>query len=291
MFGGIRLAIGSLFVVPFYLGVRVTVNVEANPSIGVALMPSGAVIRMALSEAQAGGTKRSRRRDRHEAAALEAERKRLEEREKELLGTKTPELGATCAYDSYASAVSSSEIYTCNGNYYEKYEENGVSGYVGHPIGMDREEIKRAMARHAAAEKKNQEEAEKKLKENTKNFLSSDCAYDSYASFAAASNVYDCGGVQFHEVRENGATSYVRGTAGATKGSRAGAQEAVAKGDNKGRPAAGEKSPPQRANLPQGCDFDTYASFFTSSNVYNCNGTRYRQVQKNGVAVYEILEL
>lgn len=291
MLRAVKIVICALCGAVLGLGANIAVNHAPRPSFVSARSPAGFVIRIGWSKAEARGTKKTRRRARHKAAALEAERKRLEARQKELLGTETSELPFGCAYDSYASAVNSTDIYTCGGNYYEKSGANGAAGFVGHPVGMDRKEIKRAMARQAEEDKEREAEAKKKREEDTKTALSSDCAYDSYASFSAATNVYDCGGVQFHETQEDGTTVYVRGPVNRKGGKPEGTKEPGAKVESKGRPAAAKKPPPRRADLPKGCAFDTYASFFTSSNVYNCNGTRYRQVQEKGTVLYEKLNL
>ena len=65
-----------------------------------------------------------------------------------------------------------------------------------------------------------------------------------------------------------------------------------AKAQAKRRAEAGKASQANRvATLPKGCTYDSYASFFTSSNVYSCNGVRYRQYQDGGTTGFQEVDL
>ena len=122
--------------------------------------------------------------------------------------------------------------------------------------------------------------------------LSTDCRYDSYASFTMTSNVYTCGGVQYMQTEKNGVTVYDRRTAGSDGGKAKGAKPPRVEAEKKRRAEAEKKQrATRRATLPKGCAYDSYASFFTSSNVYACGGVRYRQYKEKGATGYEVLDL
>ena len=208
----VNYAIGALFGCVLGLGASVTVHDTSSPSI--ASVPLAAVglqnnmvLRLTLPTAHADSKRRKRTRERR-AAESEAEEKRIEEADKKLQGTRRATLPADCVYDSSASATNSSETYVCGGFYYERYTENGVSGYEGHPVGSDRGEIKRAKARRAEAVKKRQAEAKKKLQASRRATLPKDCGYDSYASASSATDIYVCRGVWYRQYEEKGVTGY-----------------------------------------------------------------------------------
>jgi galactitol-specific phosphotransferase system IIB component len=286
-----RYAIGALFGCVLIFGPGVTLHSTSTPSISFALSPAPMVLGLTFSKAHADSKRRKRTRNR-KTAQRQAEEKSREEAEKILQGTGRATLPANCAYDSYASLSSTSDIHVCGGNYYQSYEENGVTGFLGHSVGMDRGEIKRAIARKAKAEEKRKAEVKKKLQATRKASLSTDCEYDSFASFSTTSNVYICGGVQFRQFQENGVTGYERHTVGSKPGATKEAKERRVKAETKRRAEAKKKQQEtRRANLPKGCAYDTYASFFSSSNVYACNGVRYRRYDEKGVTGYEVLDL
>ena len=279
----VKHAMGGLLACVLILGPGVTLHDHSAPSKALPLPPAAMVLGLAFSKAHADSKRRKRTRQR-EAAQRRAEEKRQKEADKILEGSRRATLPANCAYDSYASFTSPSDIYVCGGSYYQRFEEDGVTGFEGHGVGLDRGAIDAARARRAKAEKERRAEAEKTLKANRKTALSADCVYDSYASFITTSNVYTCGGVQFMQYEENGVAVYDRRTAGGNGGKSKGAKARAAK-------AAKKRRGTRRATLPKGCAYDTYASFFTSSNVYACNGVRYRQYTEKGAIGYEVFDL
>ncbi len=106
------------------------------------------------------------------------------------------------------------------------------------------------------------------------------------------SNVYTCGGVQYMQTERNGVTVYHRRTAGSDDGKAKGAKPPRVDAEKKRRAEAEKKQrATRRATLPKGCTYDSYASFFTSSNVYACGGVRYRQYMEKGVTSYEEFDL
>ena len=115
-------------------------------------------------------------------------------------------LPADCVYDSNASATNSTETYLCGGMYYQRYQENGVTGYEGHAVGLDRGEIKRAKARRAVS--KTKPRSARKRRATKKIALPANCVYDTYVSAATDSEVYACGGVRYRQYVENGVTGY-----------------------------------------------------------------------------------
>ncbi len=292
MCAAVKHAVGALFGFVLIFGPGVTLHGTSTPSIGSAPPTSPMVLGLTFSKAHARGTKRSRRRAKRKIAEREAEEKRREEAEKILEGTRRATLPADCVYDSYASFASPSELHVCGGFYYQRFEEDGVTGYVGHAVGIDRGEIRRARARRAEAEKLGQAEAKKQTQATQKATLSTDCRYDSYASFTMTSNVYTCGGVQYMQTERNGVTVYDRRTAGSDDGKAKGAKPPRVDAEKKRRAEAEKKQrATRRATLPKGCTYDSYASFFTSSNVYACGGVRYRQYMEKGATGYELLDL
>lgn len=163
------------------------------------------------SKAYAIGSRRAWRKAKRKAAeeaARNEEQKRRDEREEALQGTVTTELPANCVYDTYASAANSTELYLCGGNYYQRYEENGKTGFVAHPVDMNRGEIERAMARRAAAERKRNVDKAKQLQERRKPTLPPTCWYNTYASAVSTTDVYSCGEVDFRRYEENGMSGY-----------------------------------------------------------------------------------
>lgn len=287
----VKHAMGGLLACALILGPGVSLHGNPAPSISAAPAPFPMVLGLAFSQARADSKRRKRTRQR-EAAQRRAEEKRREEADKILAGSRRATLPANCAYDSYASFTSASDIHVCGGVYYRRFEEDGVTGFEGHGVGMDRGEIDAARARRVKAEKERQAEAEKKLKANRKTALSADCVYDSYASFITTSNVYTCGGVQYMQYQENGVTVYDRRAAGGKSGTTKRAKALAAKAAKKRRALAEKRRrATRRATLPKGCAYDTYASFFTSSNVYACDGVRYRQYTEKGATGYEVLDL
>ena len=291
MCAAVKHAVGALFGCVLIFGPGVTLHGTSTPSIGSAPPTSPMVLGLTFSKAHADSKRRKRTR-RRKAAQRRAEEKRREEAEKILEGTRRATLSADCVYDSYASFTTPTEIHVCGGFYYQRFEEDGVTGYVGHAVGIDRGEIRRARARRGEAKKKRQAEAKKKLQATRKATLSTDCRYDSYASLTTTSNVYTCGGVQYMQYEENGVTVYDRRTAGSDGGKAKGAKARRANAETKRRAEAEKKQrATRRATLPKGCAYDSYASFFTSSNVYACGGVRYRQYIEKGITGYEVLDL
>ncbi len=291
MCAAVKHAIGALFGCVLIFGPGVTLHGTSTPSIGSAPPPFPMVLGLTFSKAHADSKRRKRTR-RRKAAQRRAEEKRREEAEKILEGTRRATLSADCVYDSYASLTNPTDIYVCGGFYYQRFEEDGVSGYKRHAVGIDRGEIRRARARRAEAKKKRQAEAKKKLQASRKATLSTDCRYDSYASVTTTSNVYTCGGVQYMQTERNGVTVYDRRTAGSDGGKAKGAKARRVDAEKKRRAEAEKKQrATRRATLPKGCTYDSYASFFTSSNVYACGGVRYRQYMEKGATGFEVLDL
>ena len=208
----VKYAIGALFGCVLGLGASVSVHDTSSPSIASAPIAAGGlqtkmVLRFTLSAARADSKRRKRTREKR-AAEREAEEKRLEDADKKLLGTRRATLPANCVYDAGVSAAKSVETYICGGQYYQHYQENGITGYEGHPVGMDRGEIERAKARRAAAEKKRRAEAKKKLQAKRRATLPKDCGYDSFASASSATDIYVCRGVWYRQYEEKGVTGY-----------------------------------------------------------------------------------
>ena len=291
--GAATRALGMIFGCVLGLGVSAAVQDTVRPSIASAPSPAGVTptqltLRLSFSEAHAESFGRKKRKAKRAANRRAEEKRREEGYEKKLRGTRHATLPADCVYDSYASFSTASEIQVCGGVNYQRYEEDGVTGYEGHPVGMDRGEIKRARARRAEAKKKRQAEAKKKLKAT----LSTDCEYDSIASFSTTSNVYTCSGVQYRQFQENGVTAYKRHVAGSESGATKEEKARRVEADKRRQAEARKKQLASRkATLPKGCVYDTYASFFTSSNVYACAGVRYRQYQEKGVTGFEVFDL
>ena len=291
MCAAVKHAVGALFGCVLIFGPGVTLHGTSTPSIGSAPPTSPMVLGLTFSKAHADSKRRKRTR-RRKARQRRAEEKRREETEKILEGTRHATLPADCVYDSYASLASPTELQVCGGFYYQRFEEGGVTGFERHAVGIDRGEIRRARARRAEAEKLGQAEAKKQTQATQKATLSTDCRYDSYASFTMTSNVYTCGGVQFMQTEKNGVTVYDRRTADSDGGKAKGAKPPRAKAETKRRAEAEKKQQAtRRATLPKGCAYDSYASFFTSSNVYACGGVRYRQYIEKGITGYEVLDL
>jgi len=286
-----KVAFGAFAGCILMFGPGVTLQDSSDPSTGFERSSPGIVLVLDFSKAYAE-SRRTRRIRRKREAARKAAEERQKEADRKLLDNRLASLPAHCAYDSFASFSSPTEIHFCGAFYYRPYEEDGVAGYEGYPIGSDPAEIDRAKARRAKAREKRLAEAEKKLKADRKTSLSTDCAYDSFASFAVNSNVYSCGGVQFMQVRENGVTVYDRRGNGAVsrKIKQELARRAKAQAD---RRAISRKAlqRTRRAALPKGCTYDSYASFFTSSNVYSCAGVRYRQYSEAGTTGFEEINL
>ena len=213
MWARVKHVMAALFGCVLGFGASVTLNDISSPSMVTASSPAGAVqakvvLWLTFSKAHAGGTKQSRRRAKRKAAERAAEQKRQELADKKLLGTKSATLPANCVYDSYASVAHSSETFVCGGIYYQRYQENGKTGFEGHAVGLDRGAIKRAKARWAKAEKKRRAKARKKFQTTRRATLVANCFYDSYASTSSATDVFACGGVRYREFQEKGVTGY-----------------------------------------------------------------------------------
>jgi len=157
------------------------------------------VMGITFSKAHADSKRRKRTRARR-AAARKAEEKRLEEADKKLEGIRRATLPANCVRDFNASTRFSTETYLCGGMYYQRYQENGGTGFEGHAVGLDRGAIKRAQARRA--------QANKKLQVTRRADLPANCVYDTYVSAATDSDVYACGGVRYRQYEEKGVTGY-----------------------------------------------------------------------------------
>ena len=196
----IKFVMAALFGCVLGFGASVTLHGSASPSIASAPSPAGMVMGIGFSKAHAGGTKQSRRRAKRKAAERAAELKRREEADKSLEGIRRATLPADCVKDFNASAIFSADTYTCGGMYYQRYEENGVTGFEGHAVGLDREEIKRAKARRVKAKPKTQVTRRAALPAN--------CVYDTYVSAATHTDVYACGGVRYRQFEDKGVTSY-----------------------------------------------------------------------------------
>lgn len=280
---------GALLGCVFALGPNVTARSSSPASTGSAHLSAGITLGLEFAKAHAESRRQRRTRLRQEARRKEAE-KRQEEADKKLLGNKIASLPASCAYDSYASFSSPTDIHVCDAFYFQPYEEDGVTGYQGFPIGADPEEIKRAKARRDKTRKKRLAEAEKKLKAARKASLSTDCNYDSFASFAVTSHVYTCSGIQFIQVKENGVMVYDRRGVISAKTKQELARRALAQAKHRAKVEKAQQ-PKRLAELPKGCTYDSYASFFTSSNVYTCAGVRYRQYREAGASGFEEINL
>ncbi len=202
----VKHVIGGLFGCVLGFGASATLHSTFTPTIASAPPAAGMVLGLTFSKAHAQGTKKTRRRNRRQAAERKAEEKRREEAEKQRLRAIRRDILSgdddtrNCVYDSYASESSPSDIYNCDGNYYQRYEENGVTTYKGYAVGIDRGEIKKAKARRA--------EAKKKPQATRRATLPADCAYDSFASAASATDVYACGGVRYRQYLNKGVTGY-----------------------------------------------------------------------------------
>ncbi len=193
-------AIGALVGCVLGFGASVTLQKPAGLSLASVPSPAAMVMAITFSKAHAAGTKRSRRRAKRAAASREAEQKRREEADKALEGTRRATLPADCVKDFNASATFSTETYLCGGLYYQRYEENGVTGFEGHAVGLDRGAIKRAKARRV--------KAKTKLQVTRRAALPANCVYDTYVSAATDSDVYACGGVRYRQYQEKGVTGY-----------------------------------------------------------------------------------
>ena len=212
MWARVMCVAGGLFGCVFGLGASVTVLDTSIPSMVTAPLPAGVVptkmvLRLTLSTARADSKRRKRTRER-KAAESKAEKKRIEEADKTLQSTRRATLPDDCVYDAGASALNSRETYLCGGAYYQPYNENGVTGYEGQPVGADRGEVERANACRAAAAKKREAEAEKKKQAGRRATLPEDCGYDSFASASSATDVYVCRGVWCRQYKEKGVTGY-----------------------------------------------------------------------------------
>ena len=212
MWARVKHGIGALLGCALGFGASVTLDDISSPSIASAPPPAGVVqakmvLGLTLSKAHADSKKRKRIR-RRRATERQDEEKRSEEADKKLEGTRKATLPADCVYDHNASAFHSSDIYVCGGVYYERYEENGVTGYEGHAVGLDRGAIKRAKARRAKAEKKRRAEAKGKLQATRRATLPAACVYDSWASTSSATDVYACGGIRYRQYQEKGVTGF-----------------------------------------------------------------------------------
>ncbi len=214
--------IGALAGFVLGLGAGVSVNHISSPSIASAPSPIGVVLRLTFSDAHAGDLRHMKsnnwcranqkycarmRKGSKKHRRLEAEAK-AEKVEKELVGTWTANLPEDCAYDSLASATQGTDIYSCGGMYYQRFEENGVVSYKGHAIGLDPGEVKKARARKAEAEKKAREEAKKKRQANRKTELPGNCYYDAQASALKGTDLYSCDGVYYRKYSERGVTGF-----------------------------------------------------------------------------------
>ena len=266
---------GALLGCVLVFGPGVTLRGPSTASLDSASAPDGIVLGFEYAVALAE-SRRLRRLRRKRAAQRKAAERHQQEADKKLLENRIETLPANCAFDSFASFSSPTEVHVCGAFYYLPYEEDGVSGFEGYPIGFGRDAFKKAKARRDKARNKRLAEARKQLNAGRKGSLSTDCAYDSFASFAVRTNVYTCGGIQFRQVQENGKTVFDRRGVITSKTKQELARRAQAQAKRRakaGKGAQGER----RTILPAGCAYDSYASFFTSSNVYDCDGFRYRQ--------------
>ena len=200
----VKHAIGALFGCVLGFGASVTLQNTAGPSTASAPSPAGMVMGITFSKAHADSKRRKRTRAR-KAAARKAEEKRLEEADKKLEGIRRATLPANCVKDFNASATYATETYLCGGMYYQRYEENGVTGFEGHAVGLDRGAIKRAQARRAEARRA---KAKMKLQVTRRADLPANCVYDTYVSAATNSDVYAGGGVRYRQYQEKGVTGY-----------------------------------------------------------------------------------
>ena len=214
--------IGALAGFVLGLGAGVSVNHISTPSIASAPSPIGVVLRLTFSDAHAGDLRHMKsnnwcranqkycarmRKGSKKHRRLEAEAK-AEKVEKELVGTWTANLPEDCAYDSLASVTQGTDIYTCGGMHYQRFEESGVVSYKGHAIGLDPREVKKARARKAEADKKSREDAKKKRAANRKASLPADCYYDAQASALNGVELQSCAGVLYRPSTEKGARGF-----------------------------------------------------------------------------------
>jgi len=204
--------LGALFGCGLGFGATVTLNDISSPSMAFAPSPAGAVqgkfvLRLTFSKAHADSKRRKRTRARR-AAARRAQAKARELADKILLGTRSATLPANCVFDSYASVSHAVETFVCGGIYYQRFQENGVAGFEGHAVGLDRGAIKRAKARRVEAEKKRRAKAQKKFQTTKRATLSANCFYDSYASTSSATDVFACGAVRYRQYQEKEVTGY-----------------------------------------------------------------------------------
>lgn len=281
------LGCGAVLGAALVLSPGAAINGSSPTSIASAPFPGGIILGLEFPKAQAES--RRQRRIRREREAREA---RQREADRKLLSNRIDSLPSYCAFDSFASFTSPTDIHVCGAFYFRPYEEDGATGFEGYPIGSDPKEIDRAKARRDKARKKRWAEAKEKLKTERKTALSTDCSYDSFASFNANSNVYTCGGVQFMQLEENGVTVFDRHGPGSVSAQTKRELARRAKALSKDRAEEEKKSRgARRATLPQGCTYDSYASFFTSSNVYSCAGARYRQHMEGGTTTFEEIDL
>ena len=204
----VRHAICALFGCILGLGAGVGVNHMSGTSVGLAPPPAGVTLALVISEAHAGTKSKKNRRARKEAAIRAADEKDQERIEDGLVGTSVKELPADCTYDSYATATAGTDIYSCGGMNYQRFEENGVVSYKGHASGLDPKDVKKARARRAKADKQRKEDAKKKKQANRKAELPTDCFYDAQASALKGADLYSCGGVLYRQYTENGVTGY-----------------------------------------------------------------------------------
>jgi len=208
----VKHVLGALFGCGLGFGATVTLNDISSPSMAFAPSPAGAVqgklvLRLTFSKARADSKRRKRTRARR-AAARRAQAKARELADKILLGTRSATLPANCVFDSYASISHAVETFVCGGIYYQRFQENGVAGFEGHAVGLDRGAIKRAKARRVEAEKKRRAKAQKKFQTTRRATLSANCFYDSYASTSSATDVFACGAVRYRQYQEKEVTGY-----------------------------------------------------------------------------------
>jgi hypothetical protein len=271
------LGLGAVLGLALVCGPGVGLHGSPTATLDPAAGPAVKVLGLGYAEARAESRRLRRIRQKREAQRKEAEQ-RQRAADKELVENRIDALPASCAFDSFASFTSESEIHVCGDHYFRPYEEDGVKGFEGYPISVGRSAFEQAKARWEKARKKRLNDARKKLDSGRKDALESDCKYDSFASFAARSNVYTCGGVQFMQVQENGKIVFDRRGVVNAKTKRELAQQAKAKAQRRAKAMATAGVQGERADImPSNCAYDSFASFLTSSNVYDCDGQRYRQ--------------
>ena len=200
-------AMGAILGAVFALGISVERGEVSTASIASLRFPGEIVLGLNFSKVLADSKRRQRTRDRR-AEEQKAEEKRREEAEKKFIGARRANLPVDCVYDDNASTTNSVDTYLCGGIYYQRYEENGVTGYEGYAVGMDRGEIDQAKARRTEAAKKRRAAAEKKKQAARISELPADCAYDSWASTSSPTDVYQCGAVRYRQYQEKGITGY-----------------------------------------------------------------------------------